>query len=443
MNVSAGETNTPRTENTNSRLVSYPKIALKNYELQPHSYLYSLAPIGVGTPYVESLTSYVLRLAEAHNVGVGSLYSHELANRFNSPDLLDEAPKKAPRTKFITEFYSTIHAINGLNKFATDWVGLLEKLTLQSNLKYLTMLPWQNILSRKYLQKHERAWCSHCFAESRERGEVIYEQLLWTIRDVNFCIKHFTPLITNCFYCNEQSYVLTCHSRSGHCYRCKKWLGTTSSVEYKDTSQFYEVDSILCRQITAKHRFTNPRKTDSKKKHDLATIEQVLKLALKKKFPPTLNSIAEQLGYKAGSLIKQRCPELSKRVVSRRSNYLMNKKKNIEKSLIAALEETPPQSLTQIAQKLGYSNAGFPRQCFPKLCSAISKRFLEYKPKQQIISTALETALIQSPPPSINSIAKSLKTARSLLYKNNSDLCQKISARHLTFTQRVALKKNS
>jgi len=35
--------------------------------------LYSLAPIGVGTPMVESLTGYVVRLAEAHCVSAGLL----------------------------------------------------------------------------------------------------------------------------------------------------------------------------------------------------------------------------------------------------------------------------------------------------------------------------------------------------------------------------------
>ena len=40
--------------------------------------LYSLAPIGVGTPMVESLTGYVVRLAEAHCVAAGLLYWQEI-----------------------------------------------------------------------------------------------------------------------------------------------------------------------------------------------------------------------------------------------------------------------------------------------------------------------------------------------------------------------------
>jgi len=39
----------------------------------PRARFYPLEPIGIGTPLVESLTSYLLRLAEAHGVPVGVL----------------------------------------------------------------------------------------------------------------------------------------------------------------------------------------------------------------------------------------------------------------------------------------------------------------------------------------------------------------------------------
>ncbi len=39
----------------------------------PRSTLYALVPIGMGTPLVESLTSYITRLAEAHSVFSGLL----------------------------------------------------------------------------------------------------------------------------------------------------------------------------------------------------------------------------------------------------------------------------------------------------------------------------------------------------------------------------------
>jgi TniQ len=46
--------------------------------MPPRSRLYHLAPLGVSTPDVESLTSFIMRLAEAHYVGVGVLFKQEI-----------------------------------------------------------------------------------------------------------------------------------------------------------------------------------------------------------------------------------------------------------------------------------------------------------------------------------------------------------------------------
>src|SRR6266567_8224619 len=49
--------------------------------LTARSRLYSLAPIGIGTAFVESLSGYVERLAAAHAVSAGSLIGRELFGR--------------------------------------------------------------------------------------------------------------------------------------------------------------------------------------------------------------------------------------------------------------------------------------------------------------------------------------------------------------------------
>jgi hypothetical protein len=47
--------------------------------LPPRTRLLPLKPIGIGTPFVEGLTSYILRLAETHALPVGALTVLELA----------------------------------------------------------------------------------------------------------------------------------------------------------------------------------------------------------------------------------------------------------------------------------------------------------------------------------------------------------------------------
>jgi len=56
--------------------------------LPPRSRLYHLEPIGIGTPYVESLTGYVARLAQAHRVDVRKLIVVEILPLMGRPHLL-------------------------------------------------------------------------------------------------------------------------------------------------------------------------------------------------------------------------------------------------------------------------------------------------------------------------------------------------------------------
>ena len=46
--------------------------------IPPRSHLYCLEPVGIGTPFVESLTIYVTRLAKAHCVSLKSLVMKEI-----------------------------------------------------------------------------------------------------------------------------------------------------------------------------------------------------------------------------------------------------------------------------------------------------------------------------------------------------------------------------
>jgi len=50
-----------------------------------HSRLYALEPMGIGTAQVESLTSYLGRLAVAHRVSMSKLMMEEIAPVFRPP----------------------------------------------------------------------------------------------------------------------------------------------------------------------------------------------------------------------------------------------------------------------------------------------------------------------------------------------------------------------
>ena len=99
------------------------------------SILYHLKPIAIETPFTESLTSYISRLAQRHRVSTRDLITKELFPLFGRSYLLNTY-----NSNNITAFWKDASALNGLNKSTDDLVSVLKKVTLQGNLQFLTML---------------------------------------------------------------------------------------------------------------------------------------------------------------------------------------------------------------------------------------------------------------------------------------------------------------
>jgi hypothetical protein len=110
--------------------------------IPPRSRLYHLPPIGVGTPRVESLTSYVSRLAQAHSVTTGTLVTRDISYTIEHG--------KVP-THLCTDYMAAKRAgegVNSLTPTAREWVDALTLLTRRRDLLPLTMLPWGRYFTR-------------------------------------------------------------------------------------------------------------------------------------------------------------------------------------------------------------------------------------------------------------------------------------------------------
>ena len=81
-------------------------------------------------------------------------------------------------------------AINGMRDITRSLVLALEQLTLRQDLKFLSCLTWKGIIKERGLFRQDKAWCPQCFEARRQEGNPIYEPLLWSFRDVNFCPQH-------------------------------------------------------------------------------------------------------------------------------------------------------------------------------------------------------------------------------------------------------------
>lgn len=147
--------------------IAFEKWEVISPNLPPRSRLYALEPIGIGTPMVESLTGYIVRLAEAHCVSAGVLYWKEIRTLAGKGNIFTFRVSN-------DEGYST-HAINGFGSPAADFVRALEILTGRPDLRYLTLLTWRQVLARISLLRRARSWCESCLYAWRDAGQVIYE----------------------------------------------------------------------------------------------------------------------------------------------------------------------------------------------------------------------------------------------------------------------------
>ena len=188
------------------------------------SHLFSIEPIGVGTPYTESLSSYLTRLAQEHCVTPKKLIMGEIA-----PLIIGDRYQSEMLSKNVSTLFGNSDAkpaINGMRDMTRSLILALENLTLRQDLKFLSCLTWKGVISDRGLFRQERAWCPQCFEQWRVEKKTIYEPLLWSFRDVGFCLAHNCQLSNRCPHCSSSLKAIANSLHLGFCSRCKSWLGS-------------------------------------------------------------------------------------------------------------------------------------------------------------------------------------------------------------------------
>lgn len=193
-----------------------------------HSVLYALAPMGIGTPLVESVQSYVRRLAQAHCVRPFAMISY----------IIDAADTSVSTLAYERGGKKTSQEVNwrgmsGLGKVAQRWVNRLSELTGRNDLAYLNFLPYQHGLTECGLSRLERAWCPMCYNDWRSRRLPVYDPLLWSVQAVTFCPYHHTQLETMCPHCGRTPHHFGKHAHPGCCSFCGGWLGDAVPVPFE------------------------------------------------------------------------------------------------------------------------------------------------------------------------------------------------------------------
>ena len=192
-------------------------------DVPPRSKLYGLEPREVGTLWGESLTSYLNRLGWRHGISPQRLVAQEVVPHVSNKDYFASSGRLAG--------FSRLRAVylNGVSETSMEWSNQLERLTVRSDLRYLTLLWWIGSLPSQGLVRPHLAWCPLCYEEWKEKREPIYQPLVWTLRVVSMCMKHHYWLVDSCPICKKHQSAIVRETLPGHCTQCNEWLGTSLS----------------------------------------------------------------------------------------------------------------------------------------------------------------------------------------------------------------------
>lgn len=189
-----------------------------------HSRLYHLEPAGLNSPLVESLVSYMSRLAAEHGVPPTQFIAQEIAPLVNKrySMTLDAG------LRFLADARHAL-ALCGSGPIAAEWIAGLERLTGWDSLAPLTLIHLNRFVSTRTPDtlRRERAWCPQCISKWREEDAIPYTPLIWMIREVTRCPVHHIPLMTQCpnASCGKTATWRIGHYHQTLCVRCDTWLG--------------------------------------------------------------------------------------------------------------------------------------------------------------------------------------------------------------------------
>lgn len=389
------------------------------HTLPLHSRLYHLTPLGIGTPLVEGLTSYLARLAEAHSVHPRDLLIHELTPYLSQ---LVHCATGQLKAGAMSRFLRQSVALNGPTRTARSLVWGLEMLTGRNDLSWLTFLPFTGVFSLRKLLRQTQAWCPYCFESWRERDMSMYEPLIWSFESLSLCALHGEPFQTHCPFCRRARPPLTSQFQPGYCPWCNRWVGQrlqertrpfSSEIEESWKQQQWishmvgEVLAVapsLCQPLRHEDALSvlvayvngHVEGRYAVAARRLGLTPSTLRQWLDGNHLPQVRNLLQvccALGIslvsllqgtaKAFSLTGER-PSLLPPSEPRRMPFRKFDAEVIRLALQKALEEPdlPPPSLNQVAQQLRYS-PWWLAKLFPDLCHAISSRYDAYQMEQR------------------------------------------------------------
>lgn len=395
----------PRIHNRQDLPEGYEHWELALPEFSPRSALYQIRPIGIGTPETECLTSLLARLAAAHHLALG-----DLILRYFLPIMRNE---RAEAGRPLNHFeLNRMSYVNSAGALAAEIVSLSERLTFLPEIASTSLVRWKEFVSRHELLRHYRAWCADCYNEQVAMGGAVYDLLLWVVLPVKVCSRHRRPLNENCPNCQKRIRPTLKYYRPGSCPYCRTFLGaqksdvTTAAID-DSGYELWVADNIgaliaasplapgaAARQNAIKAvnhccnllaegnshmlaRLINIGKSTSREwvtGRAIPPLKALARLSYLTRIP--LLKFLTEPDYVLELISKYPVEIEAHRIVGRklhRENRIARQK--VREHMEAALLETPPPSLIEVAQRLGYRHIASLRNKFPELFKKIGANY--------------------------------------------------------------------
>lgn len=181
---------------------------------------------GVGTPLVESLSTYIIRIGENCGLPLTTFRRHISRMIGRSASLAPDEPA----------FDESVHA--------------LEKLTGVENLVAGSFRWIRDVIEQKSLtsRRHERRWCPVCYLRWSEDS---WEPLIWSLDLIQRCTEHGCTLESACHACHAPQSLSTPYARRRTCAKCHQVLGHNAPIvalsQYQEWVERQVLDVItLC-----------------------------------------------------------------------------------------------------------------------------------------------------------------------------------------------------
>jgi DNA-binding phage protein len=217
-------------------------------------------------------------------------------------------------------------------------------------------------------------------------------------------------------------------------------------LNYKGVEGLRDVDNALSKQLAANYLKSGRshwwRKPGATRICGASEIRAILEQSLSEIHPRSLYELAVNLGYVNEGYIQSKFPQLCGAI---RQKIRKNKEMRIsamERALENALNDEPPPSLDNLRRQLGYSCSTVLKNHFPVLCNEImTRRRLHRRQMILELKRALRSALLDVPAPSLVSLCRTLNTPEHALEKMCPRECASIRARYRRAREEASVRR--